>query len=138
MSDNTKEIKCLNDPALQTVDTEKLLVKKINDSSFNYVDVTQLAAKLKDVTNIDSVVPKEYLVNEPLMSAEEYNLLSVRACNKYWENNTILHPYSEPKYKCPKCSDGGMCRDNTKVLTSLPPKYEYKCNKCGHIEYKYI
>lgn len=45
--------------------------------------------------------------------------------------------WSEPKYQCPKC-DGGMCRNEMKVLTSYPPKYEYQCNKCGHIEYQYM
>lgn len=42
--------------------------------------------------------------------------------------------YSEPLFKCPKC-DGGMCKNLTRTLTSLPPSYEYKCDKCGHIEY---
>lgn len=44
--------------------------------------------------------------------------------------------YSEPKYQCPKC-DGGMCKNMFLVLTSFPPKYEYVCNKCGHVEYQY-
>ncbi len=49
-------------------------------------------------------------------------------------------PFSEwslPKYQCPKCHEGGMCRNEMKVLTSCPPQYEYKCNKCGHIDYQY-
>jgi hypothetical protein len=28
-----------------------------------------------------------------------------------------------------------MIRDNSKVLTSIPPKWEYQCPKCGCIEY---
>lgn len=55
----------------------------------------------------------------------------------------IGHPYassprewSEPKYICPKCG-GGMCRHESIVYASNPPRYEYKCNKCGNIEYQF-
>lgn len=44
--------------------------------------------------------------------------------------------WTEPKYQCPECG-GGMCKDLTRVCTSIPPQYLYKCNKCGHIEYRY-
>ena len=44
-----------------------------------------------------------------------------------------LNRYSEPKYQCPKC-DGGMCRNETITLASYPVQYQYKCNKCGHVE----
>ena len=44
--------------------------------------------------------------------------------------------WSEPKYICPKCG-GGMCRNETMVFTSNPPKYEYQCNKCGNVEYQF-
>lgn len=46
--------------------------------------------------------------------------------------------YSEPKYKCPMidCS-GGMCKNNQITVTSNPPKFIYKCNKCGHVDYLY-
>lgn len=44
--------------------------------------------------------------------------------------------YSEPKYECEKCG-GGMCKDLTKVLATYPAKYEYVCNKCGHVDYLY-
>lgn len=47
-----------------------------------------------------------------------------------------LEGYSEPIYQCPKpkCG-GGMCKDLNMVLTSKPPQYLYKCNKCGHVVY---
>ena len=44
--------------------------------------------------------------------------------------------WSETKYVCPVCG-GGMCRHETVVLTSIPPQYEYQCNKCGHVEYQF-
>lgn len=44
--------------------------------------------------------------------------------------------WSEPKYICPECG-GGMCRNEGIVLASNPPQCEYKCNKCGHIEYQF-
>ena len=45
--------------------------------------------------------------------------------------------WSEPKYQCPKC-DGGMRKNMMVVLTSYPAKYEYQCDKCGHIDYQYM
>lgn len=55
------------------------------------------------------------------------------------ELNIDLIPdqWSEPKYQCPKCDDGGMCKNLFKVLTSYPAKYEYQCNKCGHTEFHF-
>ena len=44
--------------------------------------------------------------------------------------------WSEPKYQCPKCG-GGMRRNNMVVLTTYPAKYEYQCDKCGHVDYQY-
>lgn len=41
---------------------------------------------------------------------------------------------SEPKYRCPSCIEGGMCRNETIVLCSYPPQFQYECNKCGHID----
>lgn len=43
--------------------------------------------------------------------------------------------WSEPKYICSKCG-GGMCRNETMVFMSNPPKYQYQCNKCGNVEYQ--
>ena len=45
--------------------------------------------------------------------------------------------WSEPKYQCPKCG-GGMCKNLMVTLTTYPAKYEYQCNKCGHIDYQYM
>ena len=65
------------------------------------------------------------------MTKEEYvNSLGV------FDSIEFCQQYSEPKYDCTECG-GGMCKDLTKVLTSYPPKYEYRCNKCGHIDYLY-
>ena len=50
--------------------------------------------------------------------------------------NTLQQEWSEPKYICPKCG-GGMCRYETIVYMSNPPQYEYKCNKCGNVEYQF-
>lgn len=36
--------------------------------------------------------------------------------------------------KCKKCG-GHMAIDFSAVLTSLPPKYQAKCDDCGNIEY---
>lgn len=65
-----------------------------------------------------------------LPTAKEYRALFVG-----YPYNPSLDRWSEPKYICPECG-GGMCRNETMILTSNPPQYEYKCNKCGHIEYQ--
>lgn len=46
-----------------------------------------------------------------------------------------IENFSEPKYICPNCQSGGMCKDLTKVCTSLPPRYIYQCNVCGYVDY---
>ena len=44
--------------------------------------------------------------------------------------------WSDPIYQCPEDGcDGGMCKNLTMEFASLPPKYEYRCNKCGHTDY---
>lgn len=42
--------------------------------------------------------------------------------------------WSNPLYICPKCG-GNVRRNETIVLTSNPPKHQYKCEKCGFCEY---
>lgn len=37
--------------------------------------------------------------------------------------------------KCPFCG-AEMVRVPDKILTSMPPKYEYKCPKCGCVSYQ--
>ena len=66
-----------------------------------------------------------------LPTSEEYKK-SMESKFKY----DIYNKWSEPKYQCPKC-DGGMCRNEMIVLASYPAQYEYRCNKCGHVEYHY-
>ena len=41
---------------------------------------------------------------------------------------------SEEQMICPKCGEK-MILDEGKVYTSIPPKYGYKCPKCGNYEY---
>ena len=51
---------------------------------------------------------------------------------------SMQNRYSEPKYTCPNCEIGGMCKDSYGAicLTSMPPqyRYKYKCNNCGYEE----
>lgn len=71
------------------------------------------------VTGLDTNLPTE----------EEYR--------KFAEDTLQQKEWSEPKYICPECG-GGMCRNEMYAFASYPPKYQYQCNKCGHIEYQYI
>ena len=45
--------------------------------------------------------------------------------------------WSEPKYKCPKCGEGGMCKNLRYVLASNPARYKYRCDTCGYIDYQF-
>lgn len=95
----------------------------MNEKDFNRIN----AEKLTDILGADNTIATINTVNLP--TAEEYSA-SI--------NVTFEFPseWSEPKYQCPKCG-GGMCRNEMLVLASYPPKYEYKCNKCGHVGYQY-
>ena len=39
--------------------------------------------------------------------------------------------------KCQNCNEEMVC-DNSKILLSNPPKLEYKCLKCGRVEYEFL
>lgn len=39
--------------------------------------------------------------------------------------------------KCKYCKIEMVC-DETKILTSFPPKKEYKCPKCGSVDYEQL
>ena len=82
--------------------------------------------------NLDLVIGKNVIttVTEDLPSAEEYKD-SIESKFRY----AVYNEWSEPKYRCPKC-DGGMCKNEMIVLTSYPEQYEYRCNKCGYVEYQ--
>lgn len=71
-----------------------------------------------------------------LPSADEYEKRDKAAIESYFEWSS--RKFSEPKYLCPKCKEGGMCRDETVVLTTLPPTSRYECNKCHHVAYHHI
>ena len=47
-------------------------------------------------------------------------------------------PLKRVNHVCPKCGKGTMKLDEGIVLTSNPPQYRLKCDKCGHIEYSGI
>lgn len=64
-----------------------------------------------------------------LPSAEEYQ--------KSLEQFIFNEAWSEPKYLCPKCGEGGMRRREDIVLASYPPQRLYECDKCGHTEYQF-
>lgn len=43
-----------------------------------------------------------------------------------------MNKWSEPKYKCPKCNEGGMRKEEDIIYTSNPPCYRYECDHCGY------
>lgn len=46
-----------------------------------------------------------------------------------------IQEYSEPKYQCPECKNGGMCRDESTIFLSFPAMNKYKCNRCGYVDF---
>lgn len=63
------------------------------------------------------------------MTKEEY--ITQNQTNNY----LFTEQYSEPKYDCPECGDGHMRKNLMIVLASYPPKYQYECDTCGHVDY---
>lgn len=91
-----------------------MAINKTDISHFNDTNAGNVS-----ITQLPSTLPK----------AEQYR-------NSITRYDTPTPGWSEPKYKCPKCGEG-MCRNNMRVLTTNPPKYEYKCKNCGLIEYQF-
>lgn len=62
-----------------------------------------------------------------MISMEEY-------IRQHEERNLkVLHgTYSKPKFECPKCKVGGMCKRLDVVLTTYPVQFCYECNNCGY------
>lgn len=54
------------------------------------------------------------------------------------ENDTKIiniddcYQWSKSSLKCPNCGSYNTLRNDTIVLTSLPPQYNFKCKDCGH------
>ena len=63
------------------------------------------------------------------------NLLEKQKEQKPVENISQLTAKGKGVYKiCPRCKER-MVRDDSKVYTSMPPQYGYKCPKCGEVEF---
>lgn len=75
---------------------------------------------------------------QPNLTSQTSKLPTAAEYSKICSKNMYINKdkYSEPKYICPKCG-GGMCKDQTIILTSYPEQYLYECNKCGYTEYQY-
>lgn len=44
----------------------------------------------------------------------------------------VTYHWSPSLCKCPKCGSHNTLRNDSFVLTSLPPQYGFKCEDCGH------
>lgn len=95
----------------------------MDEKTFNQIN----AKKLTDMLGVNNTISTITTANLP--TAKEY-----RDSTNYAFG--FLSKWSEPKYKCPEC-DGGMCKNEMVVLTSYPAQYEYRCNKCGYVDYQY-
>lgn len=110
-------------PDEEIEELEKVIKKDINKQEpINYEEIDALFT-----TTPTSVVKDEAELK--LLSKETYvSGLHVPSYD--------FREWSDPIYQCPEDGcDGGMCKNLTKVCACLPPKYVYRCNKCGHIDY---
>lgn len=117
--------KCLNvnaDNTLSVVDMEK-------------VSTLQLQGNIAQLKTADETMPT-ITCEMKLPSAEEYRKMDEDYTKSYFDWS--IKKWSEPKYICPKCNEGGMCRDETIICTSIPPKHRYECNNCHHVDYHAI
>lgn len=51
------------------------------------------------------------------------------------EKNKKPEKWKDTDWHCPECKDGIMRRNDSMILSTNPSQYQYKCDKCGHIEY---
>lgn len=117
--------KCLNvnaDNTLSVVDQDKIATLQLQGN------VATLRTAYEEMPAITCEMK--------LPSAEEYNRMDAEYSKSYFDLS--IRKWSEPKYICPKCKEGGMCRDETIICTSIPPKHRYECNKCHHVDYHAI
>lgn len=100
----------------------------INSLSESEIHTAKLAASEEFITvceNIYANLPSA----EDIEKKEQEALLEFRKAQREW---------SDPVYKCPKCNEGGMCKEQHMMYASNPPCYKYKCDKCGNIEWRHI
>lgn len=90
----------------------------LNELGTTYVD----AVKFNTYTGANE---KATVLNLP--TAEEF--IKANEPSVLWYRQ---EKWSEPKYICPKCNEGGMRKENDTVYTSNPPCYKYQCDKCGY------
>lgn len=113
-------------PDEEIEELEKVIKKDINQQEpINYEEIDALFTTTP--TSVVKVVKDEAELKLP--SKETYvSGLHVPSYD--------FREWSDPIYQCPEDGcDGGMCENLTSVCACIPPKYEYRCNKCGHTDY---
>lgn len=119
---NEKSLNVNTDNTMSAVDIEKVATLQLHGE----VGTLRTAYEAMPAVTCEMKLP----------SAEEYAQKDAEYQQHYWKWST--RRWSPPMYVCPECKEGGMCRDETVVLTSIPPKHMYECNKCHHVEYHSI
>lgn len=99
------------------------LRNKIHDILLDYTNEEDAWNRADEIVN--GITSEE----SPMISMEEY-IEQHEDIQQF-----VFSTLSKPKFECPKCKVGGMCKRLDIVLTSYPAQYQYECNKCGHVEY---
>lgn len=116
--------KCIN--AYHADQTTQTIIKSLNsDQIFTVGTLNTINEEMPAIT-----------CEMKLPSAEEYAQKDAEYQKQYLDWS--IRKWSQPLYMCPKCKEGGMCRDETMICTSIPPKHRYECNKCHYVDYHAI
>lgn len=78
--------------------------------------------------NTDVIEKEESSFQKGLPTREEYT-------EKLNPFKHTFADWSEPKYICPECGEGGMRRREDIVFASNPPMRMYQCDKCAFTEF---
>lgn len=134
-----------NLPSISVLNTDDIEKSYIDTDNINRMNTDNLI-RIEDLLDPSKIQTGELIVKksdimpqevpDDLPSAEEYQRKSEDYANDLININ--MRQYSEPRYVCPKCKIGGMCRDESMTYLSYPPKYKYVCNRCGYVDYKHI
>lgn len=112
--------------------------QKKTKGEWNGMPVKNILAYLEKQKDVETEIEKAYKNADKIQYKKgfEDGVASVKQKEqKPAESISQLTVQGEGVYKiCPRCKEH-MVRDDSKVYTSIPPQYGYKCPKCGAMEF---
>ena len=100
-------------------------LKSFCEMEIQFKEIAEKNDKMRELWS-EYALLKGYGVKADLPSAKEY--LDMR--NRLAIVSEASNEWTAPLFACAKCG-GGVRRKEDYILTSFPPRYLYKCDKCG-------